>query len=126
MADRDHGLSPLSRKDKARSSSCLPHCCFHHHTAAKSRTYRNSSHFKGKCSDFISRIGSRQGRRQSADFHYDALSYAMNFEDHADSNDERYVGDVTRRDFVARLPASPLSTRISSDSSRSREVAAVS
>ncbi|KAK4257494.1 hypothetical protein QN277_007072 [Acacia crassicarpa] len=110
MADHDRDLLHLSREDKVRSSfNCLPRCCF-----------RNSSqHLKIKCSDFISRIGARDGRRRSASFHYDPLSYAMNFED---DTDDRYVDSLIRRDFAGR---SSSSTRISSssDSSRPRELA---
>ncbi|KAJ1385890.1 hypothetical protein SESBI_41294 [Sesbania bispinosa] len=105
--------SPHSLKNKLRSSLCLS-CCFPHHRV-RPRIVRSSSlhhkpsrstadfpHLKEKCCNFISRIG-RHRRRHSAEFHYDALSYALNFED--DASDERPVDDL--RSFSARLPASP-------------------
>lgn len=106
--------SPHSLKNKIRSSLCLS-CCFPHHRV-KPRIVRSSSlqsksrstttdfpHLmKEKCCNFISQIG-RHRRRHSADFHYDALSYALNFDD--DASDERPIDDL--RSFSARLPASP-------------------
>jgi len=111
--------SPHSLKYKLKSSLCFS-CCFSHNRV-KPRIVRSSSlrthnrnhnhnntrsidfpHLKEKCTNFISRIVHHR-RRHSADFHYDALSYALNFED--DANDEKSVNDL--RSFSARLPASP-------------------
>ncbi|KAJ1382377.1 hypothetical protein SESBI_44293 [Sesbania bispinosa] len=72
-----------------------PFTTSHHAPPLISRTSRRSAAIS-------SRIG-RHRRRYSADFHYDALSYALNFED--DASDERPVDDL--RSFSARLPASP-------------------
>ena len=94
----------LSRNDKLRSSFFLPDCCFHQSSIAKLKLLRTSSNLKIKCGDLISRIGNRQNRRRSADFQYDALSYAMNFEDDSVFDDDRYyVDSFIRRDFSARL-----------------------
>nr|XP_012573495.2 uncharacterized protein LOC105852471 [Cicer arietinum] len=117
MAEEDSTLeSPHSLKYKLKSSLCLS-CCFSHHRV-RPRIVRSSSlrthnksrsndfpHLKEKCCNFISRIA-RRHRRHSADFHYDALSYSLNFED--DAADKKSVNDL--RSFSARLPASPPST----------------
>ncbi|XP_061350906.1 uncharacterized protein LOC133295979 [Gastrolobium bilobum] len=103
--------SPHSLKNKLRSSLCLSYCF--PNRRVRPRIVRSSSlhnksrstdfpHLKEKCCNFISRIG-RHRRRHSADFQYDALSYALNFED--DATDERTFDDL--RSFSARLPASP-------------------
>ncbi|KAK4265306.1 hypothetical protein QN277_026374 [Acacia crassicarpa] len=119
MADDQAPESPLSFKDKLKSSLCFL-CCFHHHQHdgdhhRKPKLVRSSSlqhrpshsfdlpHLKEKCSNFISRIG-RHRRRHSADFQYDSLSYALNFEDDA-MDEDRPAGDF--RNFSARLPLSP-------------------
>ncbi|KAI9126096.1 hypothetical protein K1719_003514 [Acacia pycnantha] len=120
MAGDQAPESPLSFKDKLKSSLCYL-CCFHHHHQhdddhqRKPKLVRSSSlqhrpshsfdlpHLKEKCSNFISRIG-RHRRRHSADFHYDSLSYALNFEDDA-MDEDRPASDL--RNFSARLPLSP-------------------
>ncbi|CAI0542590.1 unnamed protein product [Linum tenue] len=82
---------------------------------------------KEKCMQFISRIGCGVGqagggggggggcgggghhhrRRHSVggDFHYDALSYSLNFDD--GNFDDDVSGELPSRDFSARLPHSP-------------------
>ncbi|CAL0330451.1 unnamed protein product [Lupinus luteus] len=105
--------SSISLKNKLKSTLFLS-CCFPHNRISP-RLVRSSSlhhkprglitHFpylKEKCSNFISRIA-RHRRRHSADFHYDALSYALNFED--DATDDRAVHDL--QNFSIRLPSSP-------------------
>ncbi|XP_040996254.1 uncharacterized protein LOC121242476 [Juglans microcarpa x Juglans regia] len=64
---------------------------------------------KHRCKNFISRMGSgrKHARRHSADFKYDALSYALNFEEE-DARSE----DFPYRDFTARLPRTPPSTDV--------------
>ncbi|TKY54751.1 hypothetical protein E2542_SST19163 [Spatholobus suberectus] len=106
--------SPHSLRNRLRSSLCLS-CCFRHQRVTpkivRSASLHNKPrsmdfpfpHLKDKYCNFISRIGGRHRRRHSADFHYDALSYALNFEDAA--ADERSVEDL--KSFSARLPASP-------------------
>ncbi|KAE9602336.1 hypothetical protein Lal_00050240 [Lupinus albus] len=104
--------SPHSPKNNVRSTLCFS-CCFPHNRI-RPRLVHSSSlqkprglitafpHLKEKCTNFISRIG-RHHRRHSADFHYDPLSYALNFEDNA--ADDRSVHDL--KSFSARLPSSP-------------------
>ncbi|CAN1172222.1 hypothetical protein LINPERPRIM_LOCUS30873 [Linum perenne] len=73
---------------------------------------------KEKCMQFISRMGcgggdggggggGRHRRRHSVvgDFHYDALSYSLNFDD--GNFDDDVGGDSPSRDFSSRLPQSP-------------------
>ncbi|XP_038890730.1 homeobox protein MOX-2 [Benincasa hispida] len=85
----------------------------------KSRS-RESPEIKDRRPHFISRLG-RHGRRHSAsaDFRYDALSYALNFDE---GYDEGHVDDdFPLRNFSSRLPASPRKSSPSS-SNASREM----
>lgn len=92
---------------------------------------------KDKCKNLMSRIGAggvggggggRHRRRHSADFKYDPLSYALNF-DEGENDDGHGYGygygnvngngepshdsvDVPLRNFASRLPASPPHTGI--------------
>jgi hypothetical protein len=127
LMEDDHLHNSLpSLKQKLKSSLCCflknPH---HHHPDVESpssepraRLVRSSSFWakspelKDKCRNFISRIGAARnhhGRRHSADFKYDALSYALNFDD--DDGDRRSV-ELPSMSFSARLPASPPSSEI--------------
>ncbi|GFZ08326.1 hypothetical protein Acr_20g0001340 [Actinidia rufa] len=66
---------------------------------------------KGKCrrSNFISKIGGRHARRHhSADFSYDPLSYALNFDEGGQGASE----NVHIEKFSARLPVSPPHRRL--------------
>lgn len=61
---------------------------------------------KEKCKNLMSRIGARNGHRRnyhSADFRYDALSYALNFDEGLDEN----LDELPLKGFNARLPATP-------------------
>ncbi|XP_030949914.1 uncharacterized protein LOC115973815 [Quercus lobata] len=97
---------------------------------------------KDKCKNLMSRIGAggggggggggRHRRRHSADFKYDPLSYALNFDE--GENDDGYgygygygncngngvpsrdSADVPLRNFASRLPASPPHTGIATHS----------
>ena len=126
MEDDYHHNSSPSLKQILKS----PLCCFrrthhrHHHlhddespsSEPKARLVRSASFWqkspelKDKCRNFISRIGATRNhhRRHSADFKYDALSYALNFED---DGDRRSV-DFPPMNFSSRLPASPPSSEI--------------
>lgn len=52
-------------------------------------------------------LGGGRRRNQSADFQYDAMSYARNFDDGEDEALGPADPEYRCRDFVARLPASP-------------------
>ncbi|OIT38606.1 hypothetical protein A4A49_00936 [Nicotiana attenuata] len=73
------------------------------------RSKNHHEHFpdqiKGKCKNIMNRFG-RHRRHSSADFSYDQLSYAKNFED---SNETSFddTEDFPPRNFTARLPSSP-------------------
>ena len=84
---------------------------------------------KDKCKNLMSRIGAgggRHRRRHSADFKYDPLSYALNFDEgenddgygygygngNGDGVPSRDSVDVPLRNFASRLPASPPHTGI--------------
>nr|XP_043622353.1 uncharacterized protein LOC122593946 [Erigeron canadensis] len=70
----------------------------------KSRASVDIPEIKNKCRNMLGRIGNQNHRRRrsSADFSYDPLSYALNFE-------EDYVEDDKNhgKDFSKRLPPSP-------------------
>lgn len=91
--------------------------------SGKSR-HHEMPELKEKCRNLISCIGGgggggvvRHSRRHSADFHYDALSYSLNFDHGCDG---AYLDEYPLRDFSARLPVSPPSTDSPSSSSSSR------
>ncbi|KAF8393090.1 hypothetical protein HHK36_021331 [Tetracentron sinense] len=103
---------PPSLKNKLKSSLS---CCFRSgrrevlESEEKPRLIRASStwirsranelpEIKEKCRNLISRMG--KSRRNSADFRYDPLSYALNF-------DESHVDEFPLRNFSARLQSSP-------------------
>lgn len=85
---------------------------------------------KDKCKNLMSRIGAggvgggggggRHRRRHSADFKYDPLSYALNFDEGENDDGHGYGNgepshdsvDVPLRNFASRLPASPPHTGI--------------
>ncbi|XP_010928264.1 uncharacterized protein [Elaeis guineensis] len=118
--------SPSSLKQKLRSSICFS-CCFRVAPGGEDPVagaadeerplslIRSSSvwlrskaqelpEIKNRCRGMISRMG-RQ-RRQSGDFGYDALSYALNFDEGFE--DEALADEEFRyRNFSSRLPASP-------------------
>ncbi|KAD3067845.1 hypothetical protein R6Q59_018043 [Mikania micrantha] len=74
----------------------------------KSRASVDLPEIKHKCCNLISRIGGNQyhrRRRSSADFSYDPLSYALNFEEDACGSLED--DDDAVKSFVSRLPPSP-------------------
>ncbi|KAB2618855.1 lateral signaling target protein 2-like protein [Pyrus ussuriensis x Pyrus communis] len=119
-------FSPNSRS--SRSS----HRHHHHH-------HHNNSHYefaelKDKCKNLIGRMHGRGnghghvGRRHhssSADFKYDALSYALNFD-----HEETDLEDYPVRSFSSRLPHSPPQSSQESSSvaspSASKEITAYS
>ncbi|KAF5936270.1 hypothetical protein HYC85_027399 [Camellia sinensis] len=91
--------SSLSSPDVDKSSPVL---------RSPSSWFRSKPEFpdtKGRCRNLISRMG-RPARRHSADFSYDPLSYALNFDDGLSEN-------AHLEDFSARLPMSPPRRRAS-------------
>ncbi|KAK9149546.1 hypothetical protein Scep_008303 [Stephania cephalantha] len=87
---------------------------------ASSSWLRSRAHefpeFKEKCRNLFCRIGKSRHRHRhhnSADFRYDPLSYALNFDDGANPDvvdafaDDRDQFDRNSRNFSARLPQSP-------------------
>ncbi|KAJ8533510.1 hypothetical protein K7X08_006834 [Anisodus acutangulus] len=119
--ENEHDISSL--KTRRKTSSSISCCFINSHrrsdlfesspspTRFSSCWFRNkithdhnSPEIRGKCKSFIHRMG-RQRRHVSADFSYDPLSYAMNFEDEETSFDD--YEDFPARNFAARLPLSP-------------------
>ncbi|CAA2952901.1 Hypothetical predicted protein [Olea europaea subsp. europaea] len=123
--DDDTVYSP-SLKNKLKQSLCFS-CCFgrrrgHHHPLnslppssfvsddkpkviwiePKGQPDLFLSDVKMKCRTMLGFSGTKHKRYSSAEFRYDPLSYALNFEDGCDDDDE-----VPLRNFTARLPASP-------------------
>ncbi|CAN0901099.1 hypothetical protein LINGRAHAP2_LOCUS21221 [Linum grandiflorum] len=129
---RNNHHLPLSSQDRHNNNNNNKH---HRHASfarsssrswgggagSKSPVHQNDSDMaamgKEKCMQFISRMGcaggdgggggGRHRRRHSVvgDFHYDALSYSLNFDD---GNFDYDVGlDSPSRDFSSRLPQSP-------------------
>lgn len=101
----------------------------------KSRTHHlhlphNHNHefpeFKDKCKNLFCKIG--RGRRHSADFRYDPLSYALNFDE--GTSDDNLVDEFPLRNFSSRLPPSPQipspGKGVSSSVMVNREIAAYS
>ncbi|MCD7471442.1 hypothetical protein HAX54_011890 [Datura stramonium] len=118
--ENEHDTSSLRTRRKTSSSLS---CCFNSHrrsdlfesspspTGFSSCWFRNKTtphhtlpEIRGKCKSFIHRMG-RQRRHVSADFSYDPLSYAMNFEDNETSFDD--YEEFPARNFAERLPLSP-------------------
>ncbi|KAL2458007.1 hypothetical protein Adt_46117 [Abeliophyllum distichum] len=126
--DDDTVYSP-SLKNKLKQSLCFS-CCFrrcrhhsHHHPLnslpppcfvsddkptviwikTKVPHDQTLSDIKVKCRNMLGFSGTKHKRYSSAEFRYDPLSYALNFEDGCDDDGN----EVPLRNFTARLPASP-------------------
>ncbi|KAL5839885.1 hypothetical protein ACOSQ4_012493 [Xanthoceras sorbifolium] len=123
--DHDPMLSPSSLKQKLKHSLPLSSCFIkpRHHREPQPRLTRTSSGHapdnKCKYRNFISRnFGSGGGgggagggpkharRHSSADFSYDAMSYALNFDE--GGGDVRDSDESPLRNFTSRLPRSPV------------------
>ncbi|KAH7860831.1 hypothetical protein Vadar_018510 [Vaccinium darrowii] len=70
---------------------------------------------RNKCRDLISRIGCHRRRCSSADFKYDPLSYALNFDQGGFDDDDDYyyerIDEVAPlRNFSAGVPRMPIKT----------------
>ncbi|XP_031383760.1 uncharacterized protein LOC116197693 [Punica granatum] len=132
-----HNIHSPSLKQKLKSSLKLPSCFVPHNDEpsvppeyATPRLVRTTSgmgssragqdhiapdyHFKDRAKHFISsRLGGgpprHRRRHSSADFHYDAASYSLNFDDGGihEGNDCSHDDVPPLRNFSSRLPASP-------------------
>ena len=117
--NQDH--SPSFRRKLKTSIFCGSSCC-NHDEGDESKALEPSEHHNNNNNKkamtwlkselpeikglFYGKIGRNRGRRNSADFRYDPLSYALNF-DHDDSR----IDDLDQyplRNFSSRLPPSPL------------------
>ncbi|KAH7841941.1 hypothetical protein Vadar_026940 [Vaccinium darrowii] len=71
---------------------------------------------RNKCRDLISRIGCHRRHCSPADFKYDPLSYALNFDQGGFNDDDDYyycerIDEVAPlRNFSARVPRMPIKT----------------
>ncbi|PIN08647.1 hypothetical protein CDL12_18775 [Handroanthus impetiginosus] len=114
MDDYANPPSPSSFKDKLKQSLCFS-CCFrrrhrlHEHLALQSPPLPSGdsqdyslSEIKEKCRSMLGISGRHKRHSPAAEFRYDPLSYALNFEDGFDFDDEAPL-----RNFSARLPPSP-------------------
>lgn len=138
MDDNNNGRK-ISMKEKIKQFLCFT-CCFTTNRRAESSSSTTTKHplflirsssqwiksrasvdlpeIKHKCRNLLGRIGNSTGkqnhrrRRSSADFSYDPLSYALNFEEETCRNDD---DDFTIKNFAARLPSSPLPSCAFSD-----------
>ncbi|CAL9129082.1 unnamed protein product [Musa textilis] len=132
--NRFHDSSPLSAPpsfiQRLRSSLCSS-CCFGGSAGDDEVDERPASLIRsstiwlrsraqelqevgGRCRNLVARIAPHHprhhARRGSGDFGYDPLSYALNFDEGPDDDEDRHPGggDAYRyRNFSSRLPPSP-------------------
>ncbi|GMH12474.1 hypothetical protein Nepgr_014315 [Nepenthes gracilis] len=102
-----HEHSP-SFRHKLKSSICSPCGLMNHHHdeldpdhSDRPRLIRCPSAMKEKCINLLSRIGKSRRGNNAAEFRYDPLSYALNFDD------DTRIDEFPLRNFSARLPPSP-------------------
>ncbi|CAI9100950.1 OLC1v1038141C2 [Oldenlandia corymbosa var. corymbosa] len=149
MDDDNAPPSPPSLKSKIKNSLCFS-CCFRrrHHSDHRQVpcspsdekpnliwVKTNAPHdlkdeIKDKCLAILGRIGNngsggggggRHKRHSSTEFRYDPLSYALNFEDGFDYDDDEYP----LRNFSARLPPPPSSLPVDQPAVPLRGITAV-
>ncbi|KAG5629681.1 hypothetical protein H5410_001398 [Solanum commersonii] len=118
--EKENAISSLRRTTKHRKSSSVS--CFLSSTSDQishdspsssspnetSKFKKSHHHFpeiKEKCKNIMNRFG-RHRRHASADFTYDQISYAKNFEDNDETNFDD-TEDFPQRNFISRLPPSP-------------------
>ncbi|KAI3446817.1 hypothetical protein Pfo_003482 [Paulownia fortunei] len=122
MDDDTNPASPPTLKHKLKQSLCFS-CCFRRrhrqllplHSSVspsddnptliwvktKGPHDHSLSEIKEKCRTMLGFSGVKHKRHSSAEFRYDPLSYALNFEDGFDFDDEAPL-----KNFAARLPPS--------------------
>ncbi|KAI3467981.1 hypothetical protein Pfo_024644 [Paulownia fortunei] len=96
--EEEHEMTSL--RTRRKKSSVGISCCF---SGTTSTDTNDLPEIKGKCRNFISRMA-RHRRHSSAEFSYDPLSYALNFDDDAPSSSDEFR---PIKYFPARLPVSP-------------------
>ncbi|TMX00363.1 hypothetical protein EJD97_000948 [Solanum chilense] len=118
--EKENAISSLKRTTRHRRSSSVS--CFVSSTSDQisndspsssspndtSKCKKSHNHFpeiKEKCKNIMNRFG-RHRRHASADFTYDQISYAKNFEDNDETNFDN-TEDFPKRNFISRLPPSP-------------------
>ncbi|KAH6819185.1 hypothetical protein C2S51_002788 [Perilla frutescens var. frutescens] len=125
MENDSNPPSPHSFKHKLKNSLCFS-CCFRRHRGSDHLPFHHSlsspsddnppvvwiktkgphdhslSEIKEKCRTVLGFPGAKHKRHSSVEFRYDPLSYALNFEDGFDYDDEAPL-----KNFSARLPPSP-------------------
>lgn len=124
MDDDSSPPSPLSFKHKLKESLCFS-CCFRRRNGSHLPLHRplpspsddnpaviwiktkephdhSLSEIKDKCRTMLGFPAAKHKRQSSVEFRYDPLSYALNFEDGFDCDDEAPL-----KSFSARLPPSP-------------------
>ncbi|KAE9462653.1 hypothetical protein C3L33_05449, partial [Rhododendron williamsianum] len=103
MEEEQSNTSP-SLRNKLKQTLCLSYCFPNNNNSNRREALEN------KCRDLINRIGRHLQRRHCsmADFKYDPLSYALNF-DEGDFNEdyERLAAAAPRRKFSAKVSALP-------------------
>lgn len=102
-----------SLKNKIKQTMCLS-CCFRSNRretleppASSMWWLKTKVHefpeMKEKCRNIFNRMRNHHRRHSSTDFHYDPLSYSLNFED---IHDDHHLDEVPLKNFLSRLPVS--------------------
>ncbi|XP_042380273.1 uncharacterized protein LOC121972691 [Zingiber officinale] len=79
-------------------------------TRMRSRAQEMQEEIGGRCRSLMARIGRHHNRRRGpCDFGYDSVSYALNFDEgmEEDEEDAPVGGRCRYRNFASRLPDSP-------------------
>ncbi|KAF7153979.1 hypothetical protein RHSIM_Rhsim01G0050100 [Rhododendron simsii] len=100
--EEEQSNTSTSLRNKLKQTLCLSYCFPNNHRREA---------LENKCRDLINCIGRHLQRRRHcsmADFKYDPLSYALNFDEGGFNEDyERLAKAAPRRKFSARVSALP-------------------